>query len=191
MISGELIFPTLITWSFREYLLPDLRELYNTIDWSYYEDSRYPNGVTTYFKEKESDIKLIKKYSAKLVEAILEDSYERIKSQNKDLKGKQLYIQNLWLSRMHTNGYHVRHLHHDSHFSGTIYVNSTADSSPIIFYDPRNYKQFFNVLDDHDIMSYDPTPGKLMLWDSFLEHEVQTNTSEFTRDAISFNVGLQ
>lgn len=191
MINSEIVFPSFISWSYRESLLPKIRELYNKIDWDFYLDDRYPNGVTTYFKNEYADVDIIKQDCDELISAILQDCYDRISVAGKNLNGKEFYIQNLWLSRMFKNGHHIKHIHHGSHFSGTFYVNGDADSSPLLFYDPRLYKQFFNELNDHDVMSYDATPGKLMMWDSFLEHEVQNNNSETIRDAISFNVGLR
>jgi hypothetical protein len=37
-------------------------------------------------------------------------------------------------------------------------------------------------------VDYEPTPGRLILWDGWLEHEVPLNLADGNRDSISFNI---
>jgi len=189
-MQSELIFPTIITWDFKTELLESLNELYSKIDWNVYKDDRYVNGYTTYFNRDKTNDDLIYEYSQPLVDAIIQHCYERAEMEKIDIGKKKFYVDNLWLSRMLKYGHHIRHLHHGSHYSGTFYVHSDDDSANIIFYDPRLFKQFVGDLDEHDVIVYKPDPGKLIMWSSYIEHEVTTSLSE-RRDAISFNVGLR
>ena len=108
----------------------------------------------------------------------------------------KLELTHIWVNRLFTNGYHGRHSHGRSHYSGTYYVNSPTEASRIRFYHP------FSDLVQHDFpkvskigtsllseyVDYDPTPGTMLIWNSWLYHEVLPNKSAEPRDSISFNL---
>jgi uncharacterized protein (TIGR02466 family) len=125
-----------------------------------------------------------------LCDFILSSTYEIAKRQQINLGNKRLEITTFWMSRMFKNGYHSKHLHAHSIYSGTYYVNVDSSNSNIRFYDSRIFRQFNPDIASGEIVEYKPENGKILLWDSYLEHEVEMNLSDKPRDAISFNLGV-
>jgi uncharacterized protein (TIGR02466 family) len=125
-----------------------------------------------------------------LCDHILTNAYEVLERQKINLGNSKLKITTFWMSRMYKNGFHSKHLHAHSLYSGTYYVNADANNSNIRFYDARIYRQFSPDIASGEIVEYKPESGKLLLWDSYLEHEVEVNLSDTPRDAISFNLGI-
>ena len=113
-----------------------------------------------------------------------------------DLDGKELKLDSLWINILPTGGIHTAHIHPHSVISGTTYVARPADASAIKFEDPRlammmaapgrrkdaaeHLRQFIYVA---------PEVGDVLLWESWLRHEVPMNMSEDDRISISFNYG--
>jgi uncharacterized protein (TIGR02466 family) len=89
----------------------------------------------------------------------------------------------IFFSEMIEENYHVRHCHPNSTLSGILYLKIPESSSKIRFYDPRvhhNYRSLAiensNVL-NWNIYEIDPTEGLMLVWPSWLEHEVFSNKS--------------
>ena len=84
--------------------------------------------------------------------------------------------------------------HPNSVISGTYYVTVPKGAGPIVFEDPRHAmmmaappkkKSAPRELRNH--ISEVPQPGSLLLWESWLRHEVPLNRAEGERISVSFN----
>ena len=103
-------------------------------------------------------------------------------------------LDSLWVNLLKSSGHHSGHIHPHSILSGTFYVEVPAGSGAIRFEDPRlplmmaapprregapeELRTFFEVA---------PRPGLLLMWESWLRHEVMAGTGRGERLSISFN----
>lgn len=95
-------------------------------------------------------------------------------------------------------GEHPLHAHPASILSGVFYLKIPDNSPPIIFNDPRDhYKyiqyptKFGNPREMYKLLSeyvVNPTEGMILMWPSWLEHQVLASKSSEDRIAIAFNV---
>lgn len=185
----EIWFPTFISYSYNKEILPKIQNVFETFDWKSVKDDRYPNGYTTFYGGCDLNEDL-KNSMPELCDFILSNAYEVLSRQKINLNDRKLKITTFWMSRMLKNGFHSKHLHAHSLYSGTYYVNVGEDNSNIRFYDSRIFRQFNPDSAAGEIVEYKPENGKMILWDSYLEHEVEINLSDKPRDAISFNLGI-
>ena len=95
-------------------------------------------------------------------------------------------------------GVHTSHIHPNSIISGTTYVSMPTGVSSIKFEDPRlpmmmaapkRKPKIRNELRNFIYIS--PEVGDVLLWESWLRHEVPMNMSEDERISISFNYSLE
>lgn len=111
-----------------------------------------------------------------------------------DLRKKRVAMSDCWINIMPRQVVHGLHLHPLSFISGTYYVNTPPGSSQIKFEDPRLSKFMAAPprLPEHrdenkQFVSYPAETGKVVLFESWLRHEVAANRSEEDRVSISFN----
>lgn len=100
-----------------------------------------------------------------------------------------------FISEIRQGGFFHRHAHPNAKISGVFYVDAHNETSRIIFHDPRPHKQcialpvrqgYSDILsDEHHI---EVESGKLLVWDSWIEHEVPQNKSNLPRKTIVFNL---
>jgi len=91
------------------------------------------------------------------------------------------------------------HLHPNSLFSGVFYLTAPENCGSIAFLDPRGGAQMLQFPQAIDGSSEhqqgrvlkEPKPGLLLLFPSWLWHEVEPSKSEHVRISISFNVGMR
>ena len=106
-----------------------------------------------------------------------------------ELDGKPLLLEDIWINVLPEGGSHSGHIHPHSVVSGTVYVALPEGASPIRFEDPRlpmmmaapprrEGKPFAYVA---------PEVGDVLLWESWLRHEVPMNMAEEDRVSVSFN----
>jgi uncharacterized protein (TIGR02466 family) len=109
-----------------------------------------------------------------------------------DVKKNELSINSLWLNIMPKGAQHTAHIHPNSVISGTFYVDTTDKSSSIKFEDPR-MGFFMNApkLQPKKQLSrfhiIQPKSGDVVLFESWLRHEVPRNQTNKPRVSISFN----
>jgi uncharacterized protein (TIGR02466 family) len=81
--------------------------------------------------------------------------------------------------------------------SGIFYLKTPPGSSNITFYPNQHFKDFFDytfmIKDPNNWYSlpkteYTPYPGLLLLWPSWLYHEVMPNDSQTPRTSLVFNL---
>ena len=102
-------------------------------------------------------------------------------------------LDSLWVNMLRGLGHHSGHIHPHSIISGTFYVEVPNGSGAIRFEDPRLPLMMAAptrrpVSEDlQPFVTVEPRPGLLLLWESWLRHEVLPGTGRGERLSISFN----
>jgi len=96
-------------------------------------------------------------------------------------------LDSFWVNLLQTSGHHSAHVHPHSILSGTFYVEAPAGSGGIRFEDPRLPLMMAAPQRADSFVTVDPKPGMLLLWESWLRHEVIAGTGRGERLSISFN----
>ena len=103
-------------------------------------------------------------------------------------------LDSLWVNLLKAGGHHSAHIHPHSILSGTLYVDAPKGSGPIRFEDPRLPLMMAAPVRRDDapdqlrsFVSVDPRPGLLLMWESWLRHEVLAGSAKADRLSISFN----
>lgn len=111
-----------------------------------------------------------------------------------DLGEGRLELEDIWVNILPEGGSHSGHIHPHSVVSGTLYVAMPEGASAIRFEDPRAGLMMAapprraDAPEDRRTFVYaGPRAGDLLLWESWLRHEVPLNTSSDDRISVSFN----
>ena len=103
-------------------------------------------------------------------------------------------LDSLWVNLLRGPGHHSAHIHPHSIISGTLYVEVPKGSGAIRFEDPRLPMMMAaptrrsEAPDElQPFVTVQPRPGLLLLWESWLRHEVMPGTGRGERLSISFN----
>ena len=119
-----------------------------------------------------------------------------VKDLDFDLDDKKITLDSLWINILPQGGVHTSHIHPHSVISGTTYVNMPTDTSAIKFEDPRSAMMMAAPVRKKDAREemrsffyVAPDVGDVLLWESWLRHEVPVNMAEDERISISFNYG--
>jgi uncharacterized protein (TIGR02466 family) len=103
-------------------------------------------------------------------------------------------LDSLWANLLKSSGHHSGHVHPNSIISGTFYVEVPNGSGAIRFEDPRlplmmsaPPRQKDAPEELQSFVSVEPRPGLLLMWESWLRHEVLAGTGRGERLSISFN----
>ncbi|MGC1497697.1 MAG: 2OG-Fe(II) oxygenase family protein [Sulfitobacter sp.] len=111
-----------------------------------------------------------------------------------DLDGRKLKLEDLWINILPQGGIHTAHIHPHSVISGTTYVAMPEGASAIKFEDPRlammmaapaRLKDAREEMRQFNYIA--PKVGDVLLWESWLRHEVPMNMVEEDRVSVSFN----
>ncbi|MDG1067394.1 MAG: TIGR02466 family protein [Sulfitobacter sp.] len=115
-----------------------------------------------------------------------------------NLDGRALKLEDIWINILPEGGTHSGHIHPHSVISGTTYVAMPDGASTIKFEDPRlpmmmaapaRVKDAREELRTFTYVA--PAVGDVLLWESFIRHEVPMNMSEEDRISVSFNYSWQ
>ena len=108
-----------------------------------------------------------------------------------DVKPK---LDSIWANLLKSGGHHSAHIHPHSILSGTLYVEVPPGSGAIRFEDPRLPMMMAAPVRRDDapddlrpFAAVEPRPGLLLMWESWLRHEVLPGTAKTDRLSISFN----
>ncbi len=111
-----------------------------------------------------------------------------------DLQGKKLKCGSFWINILPEGGMHASHIHPHSVISGTTYVSMPSGTSALKLEDPRLPMMMHAPLRDkaarQELQSFvylKPDVGQVLLWESWLRHEVPMNMAEEERISVSFN----
>ncbi|QIL02803.1 hypothetical protein G7078_08420 [Sphingomonas sinipercae] len=96
-------------------------------------------------------------------------------------------LDSLWVNLLKSGGQHSGHIHPQSILSGTFYVEVPQGSGAIRFEDPRLPLMMAAPQRPDSFVSVEPHPGLLLLWESWLRHEVRPGPGKGERLSISFN----
>jgi uncharacterized protein (TIGR02466 family) len=152
----------------------------------------YPGGYTSY-----ASLNQLHKFSSTFegLERKLTKHVRRFTGQlDMDLKGRKVQLTDLWVNIMPEHAAHSLHLHPLSFISGTYYVSTPRGCPGLKFEDPRLSKfmaappkvaKVRPVNQPH--ITYPAKAGHVILFESWLRHEVAANRSTAERISISFN----
>ena len=111
-----------------------------------------------------------------------------------DLDGRALKLEDIWINILPEGGSHGSHIHPHSVISGTTYVAMPGDASALKLEDPRSARMMAapprrkGAREELQTFVYaTPQVGDVLLWESWLRHEVPLNMSEEDRISVSFN----
>lgn len=113
-----------------------------------------------------------------------------------DLGRKRLKLDSIWINVLPPGGVHTSHIHPHAVVSGTFYVAVPQGASAIKFEDPRLGLMMAAPprkpkarAENRQFVYVTPKPGTILLWESWLRHEVPVNQAEGERVSVSFNYG--
>ncbi|WP_171179765.1 2OG-Fe(II) oxygenase family protein [Ruegeria sp. HKCCD8929] len=111
-----------------------------------------------------------------------------------DLDDRELKLEDLWINILPEGGMHASHLHPHSVISGTTYVAMPDGASALKLEDPRSGRMMAAPTrrkearrDLQPFIYMKPAVGDVLLWESWLRHEVPMNMAEDERISVSFN----
>jgi uncharacterized protein (TIGR02466 family) len=101
--------------------------------------------------------------------------------------GHKPRLDSLWVNLLKSGGHHSGHIHPHSTISGTFYVGVPEGSGVIRFEDPRLPLMMAAPPREGAFVSVQPRAGLLLLWESWLRHEVLAGKGKGERLSVSFN----
>lgn len=111
-----------------------------------------------------------------------------------DLAGGRLKLDNMWVNVLKADGFHSGHVHPHCVLSGTYYVHVPKGSSALKFEDPRLPQMMAAPMKRADapremqpFFYVEPRPGMVLMWESYLRHEVVRHRGRRARISVSFN----
>jgi uncharacterized protein (TIGR02466 family) len=113
-----------------------------------------------------------------------------------DLGGGRLKLDSLWVNVLKPGGAHSGHIHPHSVLSGTVYVRVPPGASALKLEDPRLALMMAAPpraadapVEARSFVYLEPEAGTILMWESWLRHEVPANRAKQARISISFNYG--
>lgn len=115
-----------------------------------------------------------------------------------DLGGRRLGLDSIWINIHGPGGRHPSHIHPGSVISGTLYVALPPGAGAIRFEDPRLPLMMASPMRratarpaNRTHVEFTPAAGNLLLWESWLRHEVSPSRARKERISVSFNYALR
>lgn len=157
-----------------------------------WSEKNYPNGYTSYGSWDQ--LNKMSSTFAHLEKKIDQHVARYAKKLDYELCEGRLKMNSIWVNIMPEGSLHTAHIHPHSVISGTYYVDLPPRASAIKFEDPR-MTFFMNSpalkvgarQERQRFFSLQPRAGDLVLFESWLRHEVPLNSSRRPRLSISFN----
>ncbi|HVJ65941.1 MAG TPA: TIGR02466 family protein [Bdellovibrionota bacterium] len=158
-------------------------------DWS---ELQYPGGYTSYssipdLHERSTDFIALRKLIDKHV-------YRFVRALEYNVDPRTLQMNSSWINITRRGGHHSMHLHPQSVISGTIYLATPKNSGNLKFEDPRLSKFMAAParkenakLINQTFVEFEPRAGHVVLFESWLRHEVEPNLTANNRVSLSFN----
>jgi uncharacterized protein (TIGR02466 family) len=131
---------------------------------------------------------------ARLVKMLDKHAAEFAKELHWDIRGGKPLCDSIWVNVLPEGGSHTSHIHTNSVISGTYYVAVPQGAGPIVYEDPRHalmmaapprLEKAPREFKSH--ISETPKAGTVLLWESWLRHEVPLNKADGLRISVSFN----
>jgi conserved hypothetical protein len=154
--------------------------------------TNYPGGYTSYASMNE--LHLFSSSFAELEKKIARHVRAFAKALDMDLRGRQIRMTDCWVNIMPPTAAHSLHLHPLAFISGTYYVRTPKGCPGLKFEDPRLDRfmaappKLANARDENRThVTYPAEAGNVILFESWLRHEVPSNRVDDERISISFN----
>jgi uncharacterized protein (TIGR02466 family) len=152
----------------------------------------YRNGFTSYASANE--LQKISPTFAKLERWIDSRVAAYARGLELDLAGGRLRMTTCWANVMHENTHHSGHIHPLAALSGTYYVSVPPGSPAVKFEDPR-LPSFMHApprkakcrVENRAFVEIPARAGTLVLFESWLRHEVPMHHGRSPRVSVSFN----
>lgn len=103
-------------------------------------------------------------------------------------------LDSLWVNLLKPGGGHSGHIHPHAFLSGTVYVEVPDGASSLKLEDPRLPMMMARPAvselaseAEKPFVYLAPRPGTVLMWESWLRHEVPPNAAKSERISISFN----
>lgn len=178
---------------FNDELATECRQLRDFDDagrkWS---AKNYPGGYTSY-----ASMNRLHQFSSTFTG--LEKKLDRhvrtyAKALDMDLRGREVHLTDCWVNIMPETAAHSMHLHPNSFISGTYYVVTPPGCPGLKFEDPRLScfmaapPKLASARAENQLhTTYPAEAGNVILFESWLRHEVAQNRAPGERISISFN----
>jgi uncharacterized protein (TIGR02466 family) len=111
-----------------------------------------------------------------------------------DLGRRRLKLDSLWVNILKPGAAHSGHIHPHSVLSGTVYVATPPGASALKLEDPRlplmmaaPPRKADAAESARSFVYLQPEPGTVLMWESWLRHEVPANAAKKERISVSFN----
>ncbi|MFT3727776.1 MAG: TIGR02466 family protein [Terricaulis sp.] len=111
-----------------------------------------------------------------------------------DLGARKLALDSIWVNVLEPGGVHTGHVHPHSVLSGTYYVDVPLGASSLKLEDPRLAMMMAAPPRTSEAPEAErtfvyvrPAAGEVLLWESYVRHEVPVNASKKPRISVSFN----
>jgi uncharacterized protein (TIGR02466 family) len=111
-----------------------------------------------------------------------------------DLGPRKLRLDSIWINVLEPGGAHSGHIHPQSVLSGAYYVEVPAGASALKLEDPRlpmmmaaPSRSEHAPEAERTFVYVAPKAGEVLMWESFLRHEVPANAAKKPRVSVSFN----
>jgi uncharacterized protein (TIGR02466 family) len=154
----------------------------------------YPGGYTSY--NSRCRLQRVSPSFAQLEQRLDRHVARFAKLLDLDLRGKRLQMTDCWINIMRPRVAHGLHLHPLSTISGTYYVQVPRGSAGLKFEDPR-LERFMaapprraRALErNRTWLTLPARAGRVILFESWLRHEVPAQPARGERVSVSFNYG--
>ena len=154
--------------------------------------ANYPGGYTSYASMNE--LHRFSSTFAQLEKRLLRHVRIFAQQLELDLRGRKIRLTDCWVNIMPPSAAHSLHLHPLSFISGTYYVATPRGCPGLKFEDPR-LDRFMAAPPrlpgarpaNRTHVTYPAEAGQVILFESWLRHEVAANRVDAERISISFN----
>jgi len=133
-----------------------------------------------------------------IIEKFIPSIVNYIQEKNLFKKGTTIKLEKVWIDIGHIGAYNPLRNHPKSDLSGIFWIKVPKNSGDIMFTNPISYSNFgldealseefkknTNFYSSHSIKSLE---GNIILFPSFLMHEISDNNNDEDRISISFNL---
>ena len=186
----EYFFPTIIY--IKDLPNPEGLNSYlekHIIEWSNQDKGVNKTNVNGWHSQ--TDMNHRKEYEP-LIKELFTMQNEVTQEEHLDIKAK---LGNMWANINPPGGYNQSHLHPNSLFSGAYYVKALPNSGRLSLMDPRpGVQQVMPTRKPGKLPRelwretyYNPVPGRIIIFPSWMWHKVEPNKSNDIRISVSFN----
>ena len=151
------------------------------VEWS---EKNYPNGYTSYgsLSQLHHHFSVFDELKNKLDQEVRKYT----KALGLTFETGKLELSAIWVNVMPKDCYHAFHIHPLSVVSGTFYVSVPNGTSPLRIEDPRASRMMASPARKIRV-DLKPKKGDVILFESWLNHEVPPHKSSEPRISVSFN----